>query len=50
MRPRCRSDPAAPNGPTTTRLCHADEIRDQLAAMGITVVDQPDGGVRWHRQ
>ncbi|MDB9524768.1 cysteine--tRNA ligase, partial [Oscillatoria sp. CS-180] len=28
----------------------ADEIREQLAAVGIAVVDQPDGGVRWHRQ
>jgi cysteinyl-tRNA synthetase len=28
----------------------ADEIRDRLAAMGIAVVDQPDGEVRWHRQ
>ncbi|MDV3352168.1 hypothetical protein SPB21_00610 [Leptothoe sp. ISB3NOV94-8A] len=28
----------------------ADDIRDQLAAAGVTVVDQPDGAVRWHRQ
>ena len=28
----------------------ADDIRDQLAAVGITVVDQPDGAVRWHWQ
>ncbi|MEM9009354.1 MAG: DALR domain-containing protein, partial [Cyanobacteria bacterium P01_F01_bin.86] len=28
----------------------ADDIRDQLAAVGIAVVDQPDGEVRWHRQ
>jgi cysteinyl-tRNA synthetase len=28
----------------------ADDIRDRLAAMGIAVVDQPDGEVRWHRQ
>ena len=28
----------------------ADDIRDQLAAVGIKVVDQPDGEVRWHRQ
>ncbi|MEM9120539.1 MAG: hypothetical protein AAGD09_22035 [Cyanobacteria bacterium P01_F01_bin.56] len=28
----------------------ADEIRDQLAAVGISLVDQPDGEVRWHRQ
>ncbi|MEM6435426.1 MAG: cysteine--tRNA ligase [Cyanobacteria bacterium P01_D01_bin.115] len=28
----------------------ADEIRDRLTAMGIAVVDQPDGEVRWHRQ
>ena len=28
----------------------ADQIRDQLAAVGIAVVDQPDGEVRWHRQ
>jgi cysteinyl-tRNA synthetase len=28
----------------------ADDIRDRLAAVGITVVDQPDGEVRWHRQ
>jgi cysteinyl-tRNA synthetase len=28
----------------------ADEIRDRLATMGIAVVDQPDGEVRWHRQ
>ncbi|MEO0869102.1 MAG: cysteine--tRNA ligase [Cyanobacteria bacterium J06642_11] len=27
----------------------ADEIREQLAAVGVTVVDQPDGAVRWHR-
>ena len=27
----------------------ADDIRDQLAAVGVTVVDQPDGAVRWHR-
>ena len=27
----------------------ADDIRAQLAAVGITVVDQPDGVVRWHR-
>ncbi|WP_261891837.1 cysteine--tRNA ligase [Acaryochloris marina] len=27
----------------------ADDIRAQLAAVGITVVDQPDGAVRWHR-
>ncbi|WP_250564660.1 CysS/YqeB C-terminal domain-containing protein [Adonisia turfae] len=28
----------------------ADDIRDQLAAVGVTVVDQPGGDVRWHRQ
>ncbi|MEO1182949.1 MAG: DALR domain-containing protein, partial [Cyanobacteria bacterium J06636_28] len=28
----------------------ADDIRDQLTAAGVTVVDQPDGAVRWHRQ
>lgn len=28
----------------------ADQIRNQLAAVGIVVVDQPDGEVRWHRQ
>ncbi|WP_228015590.1 CysS/YqeB C-terminal domain-containing protein [Leptolyngbya ectocarpi] len=28
----------------------ADDIRDQLAAGGGTVVDQPNGAVRWHRQ
>jgi cysteinyl-tRNA synthetase len=28
----------------------ADQIRDRLAAIGITVVDQPDGEARWHRQ
>ena len=28
----------------------ADQIRDRLTAVGITVVDQPDGEVRWHRQ
>ncbi|WOD39745.1 cysteine--tRNA ligase [Nodosilinea sp. E11] len=28
----------------------ADQIRDRLAAMGIAVVDQLDGEVRWHRQ
>ena len=28
----------------------ADDIRAQLAAVGITVVDQPDGAVRWHWQ
>ncbi|NEQ44693.1 MAG: hypothetical protein F6K00_14480 [Leptolyngbya sp. SIOISBB] len=31
-------------------LATADQIRDRLAAMGISVVDQPDGEVRWHRQ
>ena len=28
----------------------ADQIRDRLTAMGIAVVDQPDGEVLWHRQ
>ena len=28
----------------------ADDIRDRLATAGITVVDQPDGEVRWHQQ
>ncbi|MEM8613288.1 MAG: cysteine--tRNA ligase [Cyanobacteria bacterium P01_H01_bin.105] len=28
----------------------ADDIREQLAAAGVTVVDQPDGAVRWHQQ
>ena len=28
----------------------ADDIRDQLAAVEITVVDQPAGAVRWHWQ
>ncbi|WP_235071066.1 CysS/YqeB C-terminal domain-containing protein [Leptolyngbya sp. Heron Island J] len=28
----------------------ADDIRDQLTAVGVTVVDQPGGTVRWHRQ
>ncbi|NJL46952.1 MAG: hypothetical protein HC929_04925 [Leptolyngbyaceae cyanobacterium SM2_5_2] len=28
----------------------ADDIRDRLAAVGISVVDQPDGEIRWHRQ
>ncbi|NEQ44690.1 MAG: hypothetical protein F6K00_14460 [Leptolyngbya sp. SIOISBB] len=28
----------------------ADDIRDLLAAVGISVVDQPDGEVRWHQQ
>ncbi|MEM1255843.1 MAG: DALR domain-containing protein [Cyanobacteria bacterium P01_H01_bin.21] len=28
----------------------ADDIRDQLAAVGITVVDQPGGAARWHQQ
>lgn len=28
----------------------ADDIRDRLATVGITVVDQPNGEVRWHRQ
>ena len=28
----------------------ADDIRDQLAAVRIAVVDQPDGKARWHRQ
>ncbi|MEO0538430.1 MAG: cysteine--tRNA ligase [Cyanobacteria bacterium P01_A01_bin.123] len=28
----------------------ADDIRDRLATVGIAVVDQPDGEVRWHRQ
>ncbi|MEO0349622.1 MAG: DALR domain-containing protein [Cyanobacteria bacterium P01_A01_bin.15] len=26
----------------------ADDIRDQLAAAGVTVVDQPNRAVRWH--
>ena len=28
----------------------ADDIRDQLAAVGVAVVDQPNGSVRWHWQ
>ncbi len=28
----------------------ADQIRDRLVAVGVTVVDQPDGAARWHRQ
>ncbi|NMF86014.1 cysteine--tRNA ligase [Nodosilinea sp. P-1105] len=28
----------------------ADQIRDRLAVVGVTVVDQPDGETRWHRQ
>ncbi len=28
----------------------ADQIRDRLAAGGVTVIDQPDGEARWHRQ
>ncbi|MEM6840202.1 MAG: DALR domain-containing protein, partial [Cyanobacteria bacterium P01_C01_bin.120] len=28
----------------------ADDIRDLLTAMGISLIDQPDGEVRWHRQ
>ena len=28
----------------------ADDIREQLAAAGVTVVDQPNGAVRWHQQ
>ncbi|MGD1861524.1 MAG: hypothetical protein ACFB0E_16345 [Leptolyngbyaceae cyanobacterium] len=28
----------------------ADDMREQLAAVWIAVVDQPDGEVRWHRQ
>ncbi|MBE9101617.1 CysS/YqeB C-terminal domain-containing protein [Vacuolonema iberomarrocanum] len=28
----------------------ADQIRDRLSKMGIAVVDQPDGEIRWHRQ
>jgi cysteinyl-tRNA synthetase len=28
----------------------ADDIRDRLAAVSVTVADQPDGTVRWHRQ
>lgn len=28
----------------------AEQIRDRLAAVGVTVVDQPDGEARWHRQ
>ena len=28
----------------------ADQIRDRLAAGDVTVVDQPNGDVRWHRQ
>jgi cysteinyl-tRNA synthetase len=26
----------------------ADDIRDRLATVGITVVDQSDGQVHWH--
>lgn len=26
-----------------------DRIRDELKAMGITLIDQPDGSTRWHR-
>ncbi|MEM1278715.1 MAG: cysteine--tRNA ligase [Cyanobacteria bacterium P01_H01_bin.152] len=28
----------------------ADQIRDRLVAVGVTVVDQPDGEARWHQQ
>jgi len=28
----------------------ADDIRDRLSAVGVTVVDQPNGEVRWHRR
>ena len=28
----------------------ADQIRDRLATVGVTVVDQPDGEAHWHRQ
>ncbi|MGD1949170.1 MAG: hypothetical protein ACFB14_05945 [Leptolyngbyaceae cyanobacterium] len=28
----------------------ADDIREQLATAGVTVIDQPNGAVRWHRQ
>jgi len=28
----------------------ADQIRDRLAIVGVTVVNQPDGEARWHRQ
>jgi cysteinyl-tRNA synthetase len=27
----------------------SDRIRDELKAMGITLIDQPDGSTRWHR-
>ena len=30
-------------------VAKADQIRDRLAAVGVTVVDQPDSEARWHR-
>ncbi len=30
-------------------FAQSDRIRDELKAMGITLIDQPDGSTRWHR-
>jgi cysteinyl-tRNA synthetase len=30
-------------------FAESDRIRDELKAMGITLIDQPDGSTRWHR-
>ncbi|MGI0484198.1 cysteine--tRNA ligase [Pantanalinema rosaneae CENA516] len=31
------------------RYAESDRIRNELGAMGITLIDQPDGQTRWHR-
>ncbi|MGG6298038.1 cysteine--tRNA ligase [Leptolyngbya sp. AN02str] len=31
------------------RYAESDRIRNELQAMGITLIDQPDGQTRWHR-
>jgi cysteinyl-tRNA synthetase len=30
-------------------FAESDRIRDELKAIGITLIDQPDGSTRWHR-
>ena len=31
------------------RYAESDRIRDELQAVGVTLIDQPDGQTRWHR-